>query len=99
MPIFSFPGEARWNEDTQSIEFEIEIGEYRGVVRVPRRVFQSLPGGSSKPDECLARFHMNQAAFERIAERKVRARDLAEDGNLTITPRDLLRLDKDPEGL
>jgi hypothetical protein len=24
------------------VEFEVEIGEYRGVVRVPRRVFQRL---------------------------------------------------------
>jgi hypothetical protein len=26
----------------EAVEFGVEIGEYRGVVRVPRRVFQRL---------------------------------------------------------
>jgi hypothetical protein len=26
----------------RAVEFGVEIGEYRGVVRVPRRVFQNL---------------------------------------------------------
>ena len=40
--LFSFPEDARWNADRQAIEFGVEIGEYSGVVRVPRRVFQRL---------------------------------------------------------
>ena len=28
--------------DRQAVEFGVQIGEYRGVVRVPRRVFQRL---------------------------------------------------------
>jgi hypothetical protein len=47
----SFPENARWNAERQAVEFGVEIGEYRGVVRVPRRVFQRLlperPTGSA----------------------------------------------------
>ena len=53
--FFTFPEDARWNTEQQAIEFGVEIGEYRGVVRVPLRVFQRLlperptPNGVSKP--------------------------------------------------
>ncbi len=40
--FFTFPEDARWNADRQAVEFGVEIGEYEGVVRVPRRVFQRL---------------------------------------------------------
>ena len=40
--LFTFPEDAHWNADRQAVEFGVEIGEYRGVVRVPRRVFQRL---------------------------------------------------------
>jgi hypothetical protein len=40
--FFTFPEDARWNAERQAAEFGVEIGEYRGVVRVPRRVFQRL---------------------------------------------------------
>ena len=49
--FFTFPEDARWNAERQAVEFGVEISEYRGVLRVPRRVFQrlvperSLPGG------------------------------------------------------
>jgi hypothetical protein len=36
--FFTFPEDARWNADRKAVE----IGEYRGVVTVPRRVFQRL---------------------------------------------------------
>jgi hypothetical protein len=38
--LFTFPEDARWSSDRQEVEFGVEIGEYHGVVRVPRRVFQ-----------------------------------------------------------
>ena len=53
--FFTFPEDARWNADRQAVEFGVDIGEYRGVVRVPRRVFQRLlrtgqpRSGASKP--------------------------------------------------
>jgi hypothetical protein len=40
--FFTFPEDARRNAERQAVEFGVEIGEYRGVVRVPRRVFQLL---------------------------------------------------------
>ena len=36
--FFTLPEDARWNADRQAVEFGVEIGEYRGVVRVPGRV-------------------------------------------------------------
>jgi hypothetical protein len=38
----TFPEDARCNAEPQTVEFRVEIGEYRDVVRVPRRVFQRL---------------------------------------------------------
>jgi hypothetical protein len=38
----SFPEDARWNAERQAVEFGVEIGEYQGVVWVPRRVLQRL---------------------------------------------------------
>ena len=40
--LFTFPEDARWNAERQAVEFGVEIGEYRGVVRLSRRVFQRL---------------------------------------------------------
>jgi hypothetical protein len=40
--FFTFPQDARWNSEQQAVEFGVEIGEYRGIVPVPRRVFQRL---------------------------------------------------------
>jgi hypothetical protein len=40
--VFAFPEDARWNAERQTVEFRVEISEYRGVVPVPRRVFQRL---------------------------------------------------------
>jgi hypothetical protein len=35
--FFTFPENARWNAKQEAVEFGVEIGEYQGVVRVPRR--------------------------------------------------------------
>jgi hypothetical protein len=35
--FFTFPEDARWNVERQAVEFGVEIGEYRGVVTIPRR--------------------------------------------------------------
>ena len=40
--VFTFPEDARWNADRQAVEFGVEVGEYCGVVRVPRRGLQQL---------------------------------------------------------
>jgi hypothetical protein len=59
--FFTFPEDARWNPERQAVEFGVAIGEYDGVVQVPRCVFQRLlperppPSGASKPITYSAR--------------------------------------------
>jgi hypothetical protein len=72
-----------------SVEFGVAIGDYEGVVRVPRRVFQRLVPESLSPERCLEAYHLQRTRFEQIAERKLRRRQLTEDGNIEITGRDL----------
>ena len=38
--LFTFAEDAHWSAERQAVEFGVEIGEYRGIVRVPHRVFQ-----------------------------------------------------------
>ena len=87
--FFRFPEDARWNEDRQAVEFGIDIGEYEGVVRVPRRVFQRLLDGAVTPERCLEAYHLQRTRFELAVERKLRNRQLTDDGNVEITGRDM----------
>jgi Protein of unknown function (DUF1488) len=87
--FFTFPEDARWNAEAQAVEFGVEIGEYRGVVRVPRRVFQRLLPERPTPERYLEAYYLQRTRFERIAERKLRRRQLTEDGNVEISGRDL----------
>ena len=48
-------------------EFGVEIGKYRGVVGVPRRVFQRLLS-----ERCVEAYYLQPTRFESIAERKLR---------------------------
>jgi hypothetical protein len=87
--FFTFPENARWNAERQAVEFGVGIGEYEGVVRLPRRLFQRLLATEATPERCLEAYHLQLTRFERIAERKLRQRQLTEDGNVEITGRDL----------
>jgi hypothetical protein len=87
--FFTFPDNARWNAERQAIEFGVEIGEYRGVVRVPRRVFQRLLPERPTPERCVEAYYLQRTRFESIAERKLRRRQLTEDGNVEISGRDV----------
>jgi hypothetical protein len=87
--FFAFPENARWNAERQAVEFGVEIGEYHGVVRVPRRVFQRLLPERPTPERCVEAYYLQRTRFESIAERKLRRRQLTEDGNVEITGRDL----------
>jgi hypothetical protein len=87
--FFCFPPDAHWNPQRSAVEFGIGIGEYDGVVRVGRRVFQALLGEAPTPQRCLEAYHLQRTRLELIAERKVRRRQLTEDGNIEITGRDL----------
>src|SRR5438477_6960332 len=87
--FFRFPPDARWNADLSAVEFGIGVGEYEGVVRVPRRVFQGLVDQSPTPGRCLEAYYLYRTRLELIAESKVRRRQLTDDGNIEITGRDL----------
>jgi hypothetical protein len=71
------------------VEFGVEIGEYHGVVRVPRRVFQRLCPERPTPERCVETCYLQRTRFETIAERKLRRGQLTEDGNVEIRGRDL----------
>ncbi len=88
MNLFTFPDDARWNEAAEAVEFGIEIGEYRGIARVRRQVFQRLLDQSPTPQRCIEAYHLYRGEFERAAEAKLRARLLDEEGNLELTLRD-----------
>jgi hypothetical protein len=88
--FFTFPEDARWNVTRQAVEFGVVvIGEYEGVVRVPRRVFQRLLPDRPTPERCVEAYYLQRTRFERIAEQKLRRRQLTEDGNVEISGRDL----------
>ena len=87
--FFTFPEDAHWNAERQAIEFGVEIGEYRGVVRVPRRVFQRLLPERPTPERCVEAYYLQRTRFESIAERKLRRRQLSVYGKVEISGRDL----------
>jgi hypothetical protein len=80
---------SRMKKERQAVEFGVVIGEYEGVVLVPRRVFQRLLQERPTPERCVEAYYLQRTRFERVAERKLRRRQLAEDGNVEITGRDL----------
>jgi hypothetical protein len=87
--FFTFPEDAHWNAERQAVEFGVEIGEYRGIVRVPRRVFQRLLPDRPTPERCVEAYYLQRTRFEGVAERKLRRQQLTEDGNVEISGRDL----------
>jgi len=80
--FFTFPEDAHWNANRQAVEFGVEIGEYRGVVRVPRRVFQRLLPQRPTPERCVEAYYLQRTRFESIAERKLRRRHSPRMGTL-----------------
>jgi hypothetical protein len=90
--FFRFPPDARWNSERSVVEFGIGVGEYEGVVRISRRVFQILLPEAPTPERCLEAYHLHRTRLELIAERKLRRRQLTDDGNVEITGRDLREL-------
>jgi len=87
--FFTFPEDARWNADRRAVEFGVSIGEYEGVVRMPRQVFRRFVDGSVTPEQCIEAYHLHRTRLECIAERKLRNRQLTDDANVEITGRDL----------
>ena len=59
--FFTFPEDTRWNAERQAVEFGAEIGDYTGVVRVPRRIFRLLPERPT-PERCVEAYYLVPAA-------------------------------------
>ena len=97
--FFTFPEDAHWNAERQAVEFGVEIGEYNGVVRVPRRVFQRLLPERPTPERCIEAYYLQRTRFESIAERKLRPTAVTEDGNVEISGRDLQERTSSRRGL
>ena len=89
MTFFEFPEDARWNDERDCVEFSVILRPYEGTVRIGRRVFQGLLDQRPTPERCIEAFHLQRTQFEIIVERKLRRRQLTEDGNVEITGRDL----------
>jgi hypothetical protein len=64
--FFTFHEDARWNAERQAVEFGVQIGEYRGVVRV-RGAYRanSSPLALFTKDPMLASPAINSAASKR----------------------------------
>ena len=87
--FFTFPEDARWDAETQAVEFGVGIGEYEGVVCIPRHVLRRFIDGAVTPERCLEAYHLHRTRLELVVERKLRQRQLTDDGNVAITGRDL----------
>src|SRR5204863_9590132 len=94
MVFFTFPEDARWNDERAVVEFSVLLGAYQGTVRVPRRVFQRLLDKSPTPQRCLEAYHLQRTRFELAVERKLRRRQLTDDGDVELNGRELR--DRDP---
>lgn len=91
MSFFSFPENVRWNADNECVEFGVAIGLYEGVVRVQRVVFRRVLGLAVTPEQCLETYHAYRTEIELAVEAKLCRRELAPDGNVDLTSRDLRR--------
>jgi hypothetical protein len=90
--FFTFPEDAHWYAERQAVEFGVEVGEYRGMVRVPRRVFQRLLPERPTPERCVEAYYLQRTRFEGIAEWKLRRRQLTDDENVEISRRDCAKM-------
>jgi hypothetical protein len=52
-------------------------------------VFQHLLSDSRTPERCVKGYHLHRTRFEHIAERKLRRRQLTDDGYIEINGRDV----------
>jgi hypothetical protein len=91
MPIFSFPEDPIWNEALEAVQFDVIVGEYQGLVTCGRRQLVALGAGRADA-ECLAFVFAHRPWFEKAVEAKIEARDLAPDGNIELSSRDLRRI-------
>jgi hypothetical protein len=51
-----------------------------------------LIGSRPTPEQCVQNYHLNRAGLERIAEARIRERQLDDDANIRISGGDLRHL-------
>ena len=76
--------DVRTNAERQAVEFEVEIGEYRGVVHPATRVSTPPRPDRPTPERCVEAHDLQRTRFESIAERRLLRRQLTEDGNIEM---------------
>ena len=52
-------------------------------------MFRRLLSERPTPERCVEAYYLQRTRFESVAERKLRRRQLTEDGNVEISGRDL----------
>jgi len=75
------PNGRRWSSGSRSANTAAPSG--------CRRVFLGLLSERPTPERCVEAYYLQRARFESIAERKLRRRQLTEDGNVEISGRDV----------
>jgi hypothetical protein len=82
--FFTFPEDTRWITERQAVGF----GEHHGGPGAAA-LFQSLLPERPTPERSVEAYYIQRTRFESIAGRKLRRRQLTEDGNVEISGRDL----------
>jgi hypothetical protein len=78
-----WPSGSPWSSGSRSGSTAVWCG------RPPRRVFQRLLPEQPTPERCIEAYYLQRTRCESIDERKLRWRQLTEDGNVEISGRDV----------
>jgi hypothetical protein len=85
--LFTFPEDAHWNTERQAVEFGVETST--GASSGSRGACSNASYRTGPPPRGASTRTISRTRFESIAERKLRRRQLTEDGNVEISGRDL----------
>ena len=81
------PAPAEWRADVDALAFR--PAGHAGFCMVHRLAFRVLVGASAAPEDCLALFAGERAAFETAARAKIARRTLAPEANFHLDSRDI----------
>jgi hypothetical protein len=76
-----------WRSDIDALAFAPE--RHAGLCTVHRLAFRTLLGRMPTPQDCIAFFQANEAAFRAAARAKITRRGLAPGANFHLTSRDV----------
>lgn len=77
-----------WRNDIDALAFR--PAGHAGFCMVHRLALRTVMGRLASPEECLAWFEANRAAFETAARAKIVRASLNQDANFHLTSRDIL---------